>query len=105
MFPLLRVRILIPGDTLLDAANVRWVQARLADGADLGIWPGHGPLLAETVDAPLRYQDESGQHSVWVQAGILRITPGLVTIYTSTAGQPPQPSDSGAVQAGDEHGG
>ncbi len=97
MFPLLRVRVLIPGQTLLDVADVQWVQARLADGADLGIWPGHGPLLAGTVDAPLRYQDETGTHSFWVKAGILYITPGAVTIYTSTAWQPTQASASRTV--------
>jgi F0F1-type ATP synthase epsilon subunit len=94
MFPPLRVRIMTPGETVLDVADVHWVQARLADGADLGIWPGHGPLLAETVDAPLRYQDEAGAHSVWVKAGVLYITPGIVTIYTSMPWQPTQPSDS-----------
>ncbi len=94
MFPLLRVRIMTPGEAVLDVAGVHWVQARLADGADLGVWPGHGPLLAATLDAPLRYQDEAGAHSVWVKAGILSITPGVVTIYTSTAGQPAQLSDS-----------
>ena len=47
--------VLTPIKTLLDVEGVAWVQVRLADGGGIGIYPGHAPLLAETVTAPLRY--------------------------------------------------
>jgi F0F1-type ATP synthase epsilon subunit len=85
MFPPLQLRVLTPTETLLDAANVRWVQAKLADGAGLSIWPGHAPLLAETLAAPLHYADRRGEHSLALHAGILSVTPGRVTVYTTGA--------------------
>ena len=83
MFPPLQLRVLTPAETLLEAVNVRWVQAELADGAGIGIWPGHGPLLAETLTAPLRYADERGEHSLALQAGVLYVARGRVTVYTT----------------------
>ena len=83
MFPLLQLRILTPAETVLDVTDVRWVQAQLADGAGIGIWPGHAPLLAETADASLRYADGTGEHSLSVKAGILNVTAGRVTVYAT----------------------
>lgn len=68
---------------LLDVTGVQWVQVRLADGAGLGICPGHAPLLAETVAAPLRYADSEGERAVELDPGILAITPSSVTLFTS----------------------
>lgn len=85
MFPLLQLCVRTPAETVLHAGGVRWVQAQLADGGGIGIWPGHAPLLAETVTAPLRYEDAHGEHSVTVRAGILQVTPGQVQVYTSGA--------------------
>jgi F0F1-type ATP synthase epsilon subunit len=75
--------VLSPAETLLDVQDVAWVQARLADGGGIGIYPGHAPLLAETITAPLRYADASGEHTLEVEAGILQVDGGGVTILTS----------------------
>ncbi len=84
MTKLLRLQVLTPAETLLEAEDVSWVQARLADGCGIGIYPGHAPLLAETVDAPLRYADEAGEHTFDVKAGILQIDDqNGVTVFTS----------------------
>ncbi len=83
MFPLLRLVVLTPEETVLDVSGVRWVQAQLVDGGGIGIWPGHAPLLAGTVAAPLCYADKSGEHALPLDGGILRATPGRVTIYTA----------------------
>jgi F0F1-type ATP synthase epsilon subunit len=69
--------------TLLEADNVIWVQTQLADGAGIGIYPRHAPLLAETVPAPLHYADESGEHTLDLEGGILQIEGDRVTIFTS----------------------
>ncbi len=77
----LRLKVLTPAGTLVDEA-VAWVQARLADGGTIGIWPRHAPLVAETVNAQVRYADELGEHSLELEAGILHIDPAGVIILT-----------------------
>ena len=79
----LSLKVLTPGGTLLDVPEVAWVQVQLADGGGIGIWPGHGPLLAETRTAPLRYADQTGEHVQELEAGILEISRDGVTILTS----------------------
>jgi F-type H+-transporting ATPase subunit epsilon len=86
----LRLAVLTPAETLLDAGEVAWVQARLADGGGIGIYPGHAPLIAETVTAPLRYADPSGEYTLDLEAGILQVDHDGVTILTSG---PPQPGE------------
>jgi F0F1-type ATP synthase epsilon subunit len=102
MIESLRLTVLTPAETLLDVERVAWVQVQLADGGGIGIWPGHAPLLAETVAAPLRYADALGEHALDLEAGILQIERDGVTIFTSgLAGQaisarPPDEDQEGA---------
>ena len=79
-----RLTVLTPEQTLLDTQGVAWVQVHLADGSPIGVYPGHAPLLAETVAAPLRYQDPSGEHAVDLNAGILQVSDEGVTVFAST---------------------
>jgi len=83
MCAMLRLVVQTPAATLLEVTGVRRVQVQLVDGGGIGIYPGHAPLIAETVTAPLRYEDESGEHNVRLYAGILQVAPGLVTIQTT----------------------
>ena len=53
----MRLTVLTPAETLLEVEGVKWVRVQLADGGGISIWPGHAPLLAETVAAELRYAD------------------------------------------------
>ncbi len=79
----LRLRVLTPAETLLRVEQAEWVHVRLTDGTGLTVYPGHAPLLAETVTASLRYADDSGEHAFDVEAGILQIEDGDVMIFTS----------------------
>lgn len=79
----LRLTVLTLAETLLDVEEVAWVRARLADGGGISIYPGHAPLLAETVTAPLRYANGSGEHVLDLEAGILQVDRDGVTIFTS----------------------
>jgi F-type H+-transporting ATPase subunit epsilon len=90
---LLRLTVLTPAETLLDVEEVAWAQVRLADGGGIGIYPGHAPLLAETVSAPLRYADRSGEHTLDLEAGILQVDRGGVTVLTSGVSQTSEDSD------------
>lgn len=78
-----RLTVLTPEQTLLDVHRVAWVQAQLADGGPIGVYPGHAPLLAETVAAPLRYKDPSGEHTLDLNAGILQVNGEGVTVFAS----------------------
>jgi F0F1-type ATP synthase epsilon subunit len=75
--------VLTPVKTLVGATGVAWVQIQLVDGGAIGIYPGHAPLLAETVDGQLRYADESGEHSLDLLAGILSTNLEGVTVLTA----------------------
>ena len=83
-----RLVVLTPGETLLDVTGVTRIQVQLADSGGLGIYPGHAPLLAETVTAPLTYWDSDGEHSLEVSAGILHIRGTQVSIFTSGLTRP-----------------
>ena len=90
MSELLRLTVLTPAETVLDAEKVAWIQAHLADGGGIGIYPGHAPLTAETVNAPLRYADPSGEHAIDLEAGILLVDADGVTVFTSGPSQASQ---------------
>jgi len=83
----LRLTVLTPAETVLEVEKVAWIQARLADGGGIGIYPGHAPLTAETVSAPLRYADPSGERAIDLEAGVLLVEAGGVTIFTSGPAQ------------------
>lgn len=83
MITSLHLTVLLPGKVLVDAIDVAWVQVELADGGGIGIYPGHAPLLAETVTAPLRYADGGGEHTLHLAAGILQIDSQGVAILTT----------------------
>lgn len=89
----LRLTVLTPAQALLDIEGVVWVQARLADGGPISIYPGHAPLLAETVAAPLRYADASGEHAIDLGAGILQVNGGGVTAFAGPTSEACQTSE------------
>jgi F0F1-type ATP synthase epsilon subunit len=70
-----------PSETRIDAEQVEWVHVSLAGGVGLTIWPGHAPLLAETVAEAVRYADSTGTHVVDLDAGILHVEGSAVTIF------------------------
>lgn len=99
----LSLQILTPNAVLLSTADVAWIQVTLTDGS-LGIWPGHTALLAATVNAPLRYQDNSqAEHRLNLMGGVLQIKANTVTIFTpglqsEAENQPAAPTQAGQFQ-------
>jgi F0F1-type ATP synthase epsilon subunit len=79
----LHLRVWTPSEIILDIEHANWANLELADGGGIGIRPGHAPLLAETLTAPMDYQDESGEHLLFLEAGILHIEPSSVTVLTN----------------------
>jgi F0F1-type ATP synthase epsilon subunit len=79
----MRLQILTPAEALLEVEEAQRIHVRLADGTGLSIYPGHAPLLAETVTAPVRYVDASGEHAFDAEGGILEVDDQGVMILTS----------------------
>jgi len=79
----MKLLILTPEETLLEADDVARVRLPLADGGSVGIHPGHHPLLAETRAGRVEYGEEEYQEAVSVRAGILHVEADRVMIYTS----------------------
>lgn len=88
------LHVVTPAQTLLAAFEVNWVQAQLADGGSIGIWPGHAPLLAQTVAGPLTYADAQGHHLVVLAAGIMQIEDKGITIFSRGLATDESPSPS-----------
>ena len=86
MIDSIHLTVLLPDEVLLDEVGIAWVQAQLVDGGGIGIYPGHAPLLAETVAAPLRYADDEGEHAIDLAAGILQVDSQGVTVLTTGKG-------------------
>ena len=78
----LHLRVCTPDEVILNNEQVNWVNLKLADRGSIGIRPGHAPLLAETLTAPVYFEDESGEHLLFLEAGILQIERTRVTVLT-----------------------
>jgi len=87
----LQLTLVTPAETLREVENAAWVHLRLADGTGLTVYPGHAPLLAETITAPIRYAEDSDEHVFDAEAGILRVDGGAVTVFTSGEAEPEAP--------------
>jgi F0F1-type ATP synthase epsilon subunit len=97
--------VLTPAQILLHVREAAWLQARLSDGGGIGIYPGHAPLLAETVTAPVHYADRLGEHTLQLEAGILQVERDGVTIFTSGMSQPDADSRPFSLSAASEDAG
>ena len=74
-----------PSESLLQVDQVEWVHVELAEDQALTIWPGHLPMLGETMPTALRYADREGTHSVECPPGIVHVSGHTVTIYVAAA--------------------
>jgi F-type H+-transporting ATPase subunit epsilon len=53
---------------------------------DLGIYPGHAPLLTALIPGPVRVVKEGGEEEIfYVSGGFLEVQPGTVNILADTA--------------------
>ncbi len=64
------------------------VESLVAAGSlgDLGIYPGHAPLLTALIPGPVRIIMEGGEEDIYyVSGGFLEVQPGKVNILADTA--------------------
>jgi F0F1-type ATP synthase epsilon subunit len=80
----LKLHVLTPEATRLRVERVRAVRATLSN-RPICVLPGHAPLVGALNPGRLSYLDREGDHSVEVEAGILRVNGDTVTILTTHA--------------------
>ena len=67
---------------------------------ELGILPGHAPLLTGLRPGPVRLRDENGEEDVfYASGGYLEIQPGIVTVLADTALRADDIDEAAAIEA------
>ncbi len=67
---------------------------------ELGILPGHAPLLTGLRPGPVQLRLESGEEEVFfASGGFLEVQPGVVTILADTAARAEDLDEAAAVEA------
>ena len=67
---------------------------------DLGIMPGHAPLLTRLKPGPVRVKKQNGDEEVfYVSGGFLEVQPKLVTVLADTADRADNMDEAAAEQA------
>lgn len=79
----IRLEIVTPERSVFDR-DVSMVIARATDG-DLGILPGHAPLIAGLDIAPLRVKTEDDEIQISVSGGFIEVQPEKITLLAATA--------------------
>src|SRR5690606_3683260 len=70
---------------------------------DLGVAPGHAPLLTQLKPGPVRVIRQSGEEEVYyVSGGMLEVQPNLVTVLADTALRAADVDEAAAQQAVEE---
>lgn len=82
----IRLDIVTP-ERIVYSDSVNMVIARATDG-DLGILPGHAPLVAGMDVWPLRVLKDEGERQISVCGGFIEVRPDKVTILASCAELP-----------------
>lgn len=77
---LLRLRVISRGK-LLVSAEVEMVSLPGLDG-EVGILPGHRPLILALGSGNLTYVHDGQEHSLPVRSGYATISPGEVIVFT-----------------------
>lgn len=74
----------------------------VAHGAlgDLGIMPGHAPLMTQLNPGPIRVVREDGSEEIYyVSGGVLEVQPSIVTVLADTAVRAKDVDEAAAEQA------
>jgi F-type H+-transporting ATPase subunit epsilon len=67
---------------------------------DIGVLPGHAPLLTQLHPGPVRVVKESGEEEVfYVSGGVLEVQPHVVTILADTAVRADSLDEAAAIEA------
>lgn len=76
---------IVSAERQLYSGLVEMVVAAGVEG-DLGVMPGHAPLLTRLKPGPVRVKTQNGDEQVfYVSGGFLEVQPKLVTVLADTA--------------------
>jgi len=78
------------------------IESLVAAGSlgDLGIYPGHAPLLTALIPGPVRIKKQDGEEEIYyVSGGFLEVQPGTVNILADTAIRAHDVDEANALQA------
>ncbi len=89
---------IVTPEKVIYEAEVDSVVAPSYDG-QLGILPGHSPLLAQMVPGVLRFRSGDDEQVLAVSGGYLEIEKGRVAVFAETAAMADEIEDERAVQA------
>ncbi|MBP2651105.1 MAG: atpC 2 [Firmicutes bacterium] len=82
----IRLDIVTP-ERIIFSEDVNMVIARATDG-DLGVLPGHAPLIAGLDIWPLRIMKDEGEQEIAICGGFIEVRPEKVSILASCAELP-----------------
>ena len=78
------------------------IESLVAAGSlgDLGVYPGHAPLLTALIPGPVRIKKQDGDEEIYyVSGGFLEVQPGTVNILADTAIRAHDVDEANALQA------
>ena len=78
------------------------VEMLIATGSlgDLGIAPGHAPLLTQLIPGPIRIFMADGEEDIfYVSGGILEVQPSVITVLADTALRADDMDEAAALEA------
>ena len=70
---------------------------------DMGVYPGHAPLLTELIPGPVRVVKQNGDEEIfYVSGGYLEVQPDVVTVLADTAVRAGDVDEANALEAIEE---
>lgn len=73
--------------------------AATGEGGELGIFPGHAPLLTTLRPGPLQLKTENGVELIYVSGGFLEVQPSHITVLADTAIRADDLDEASALEA------
>ena len=90
---------IVSAETEIFSGQVTMISATGTIG-ELGIMPGHAPLLTGIRPGPVQLRLENGEEEVFfASGGFLEVQPGVVTILADTAARAEDLDEAAAVEA------
>ena len=90
---------IVSAERAIFSGTVRMVSLRGAFG-ELGIVPGHAPLLTSIRPGPVQLRQENGEEQIfYASGGYLEVQPGVVTILADTAARAEDLDEASAQEA------
>lgn len=88
----------VSAETSIFSGQVETIQVTGSEG-ELGIYPGHAPLLTTLLPGMVRLVQNGGEDTIYINGGVLEIQPGSVTVLADTAIRAEDLDEQAALEA------